>query len=170
MDQVIAIFRRSITKMLGRLAGGVVMMAACALLAFRAIPAIAPGSGYALVGAAGFVFFGLVTIVIFLQSFRTGPVVEVRTSGLRDHRRSPDVIPWTAISKVSIRNVLGRRLLALQFRAGTKLKPSRLGRAAGKMNAATDGFSISMAGLDGSFDDLINAIKKANAVAARAEP
>jgi len=167
MDQVIAIFRRSITTMLGRLVGGVAMMGACALVAFRAIPAIAPGSGAALVGAAGFVFFGLVTIAIFLQLFRTGPVVEVRTSGLRDQRRSPDVIPWTAIAKVSIRKVRGRRLLALQFHAGTKLKPSRLGTAVGKMNAAAVGFPISMAGLDGSFDDLINAIKKANVVAAR---
>jgi hypothetical protein len=167
MDQVIAIFTRSITKMLGRLAGGVVMMAACALVAFRAAPAVAPGGGAELVGAAGFVFFGLVTIAIFLQSFRTGPVVEVRTSGLRDHRRSPDVISWTTIAKVSIRKVRGRRLLALQFHAGTKLKPSRLGSAVGKMNAAASGFSISMAGLDGSFDDLINAIKRANTVAAR---
>jgi len=170
MDQVIAIFRRSITKMLGRLVGGVIMMAACALLAFRAIPAIVPGGGAALVGAAGFVVFGLVTIVIFLQPFRTGPVVEVRTSGLRDHRRSPDVIPWTAIAKVSIRKTRGRQRLALQFHAGAKLRPSRLGRAVGKVNAAAGGFAISMAGLDGSFDDLINAIKKANAVAARETP
>jgi hypothetical protein len=115
------------------------------------------------------VFFGLVTILIFLQLFRTGPVVEVRTSGLRDHRRSPDVIPWTAIAKVSIRRTGGRQRLALQFRAGAKMRPSRLGRAVGKVNAAAGGFSISMAGLDGSFGDLINAIKKANAVAARDE-
>jgi hypothetical protein len=167
MDQVIAIFRRSITKMLGRLMGGVVMMTTCALLAFRAIPAVAPGSGAAFVGAAGFVFFGLITIVVFLQSFRTGPVVEVRTSGLRDHRRSPDVIPWVAIAKVSIKKVRGRRRLALQFRAGTQLEPSRLARAVGTANAAAGGFSISMAGLDGSFDDLIKAIKKANVVAAK---
>jgi hypothetical protein len=38
------------------------------------------------------------------------------------------------------------------------------------MNAAAGGFSISMAGLDGSFDDIINAIKKANAVAAKEGP
>jgi hypothetical protein len=170
MDQVIAIFRRSIMKMLGRLVGGIAMMAACALLAFGLIPAVAPGSGAARAGAAGFVFFGLVTIVIFLQSFRTGPVVEVRTSGLRDHRRSPDIIPWTAIAKVSITTLRGRQRLALQFRAGAKLRPSRLGRAVGKANAAANSFAISMAGLDGSFDDLINAIKKANTVAARETP
>jgi hypothetical protein len=170
MDQVIAIFRRSIAKMLGRLSIGVVMTGACALVAFRAIPAVSPGSGIALLGAAGCVFCGFVTIVIFLQSFRTGPVVEVRTSGLRDHRRSTDVIPWTALAKVSIRRGRGGRRLALQFRAGTKLRPSRLRRALGQMNAAAGGFSISMAGLDGSFDDLINAIKKANAVAAKEGP
>jgi hypothetical protein len=38
------------------------------------------------------------------------------------------------------------------------------------MNAAAGGFSISMAGLDGSFDDLITAIKKADAVAAKEGP
>ena len=170
MDKVIAIFRRSIAKMLGRLAVGVVVTGACALVAFRAIPAVAPGGGAALLGAAGFVFFGLVTIVLFLQAFRAGPVVEVRTSGLRDHRRSPDVIPWAALAKVSITTGGGWRLLALQFRAGTKLRPSRLRRAVGQMNAAAGGFSISMAGLDGSFDDLITAIKKANAVAAKEGP
>jgi len=112
MDKVIAIFRRSIAKMLGRLAVGVVVTGACALVAFRALPAVAPGSRAALLGAAGFVFFGLVTIVLFLQAFR----------------------------------------------------------AVGQMNAAAGGFSISMAGLDGSFDDLITAIKKANAVAAKEGP
>jgi hypothetical protein len=167
MDQVIAVFRRSITKMLGRLVGGTVMTGACALVAFGAIPNIASGGRAELIGAWGFLFFGLLTIVIFLQAFRTGAVVEVRTSGIRDHRRSPDLIPWAAIAKASIKNVRSRRVLALQFRSKTKLRPSRLGRATGKVNAAAGGFSISMAGLDGSFDDLTNAIKKANAVAAR---
>src|SRR3981189_1611721 len=153
MDRGMAILGRSVAKMLGRLVVAVVMTGACALVAFYAIPAVAPGSRAALLGAAGFVFFGLVTIVIFLQSFRTGPVVEVRTSGLRDHRRSPDVIPWTALAKVSITSGGGRRLLALQFRAGTKLRPSRLRRTVGQMNAAAGGFSISMAGLDGSVDE-----------------
>jgi hypothetical protein len=166
MDQVIAAFRRSITKMIGWLAGGTVMTGACALVAFDAIPNIAGGRGE-VVGAWGFLLFGLFTIVIFLQSLRTGPVVEVWTSGIRDRRRSPDLIPWTAIGKVSIKTVRSRRVLALQFRSGTKLRPSRLGRAMGNVNAAAGGWSISMAGLDGSFDSLINAIKRANAVAAR---
>src|SRR3982074_3260866 len=117
MDKVIAIFRRSVTKMLGRLVVGVVMTGACALVAFYAIPAVAPGSRVGVLGAAGFVFFGLVTIVIFLQAFRTGPVVEVRTSGLRDHRRSPDVIPWTALANGSIARGGGRGLLARVLRA-----------------------------------------------------
>jgi hypothetical protein len=168
MDQVIAVFRRSITKTLGWLVGGTVMTAACALVAFGAIPNIAGGRAE-LIAAWGFLLSGLATSVIFLQSFRTGPVVEVRTSGIRDHRRSPDLIMWTAIGKVSIKTVRGRRVLALQFRSGTKLRPSRLGRAMGNVNAAGGGWSISMAGLDGSFDSLINAIKKANAVAARDE-
>ncbi len=166
MDQVIAVFRRSITKLLGWLAGCVVMAGACALAAFHAIPGIAPG-GAERIGALGFLFFGLVATVIFMQSFRIGPVVEVRTSGIRDRRRSPDLIPWAAIAKASIKKVRSRRVLALQFRPGTKLRPSRLGRATGKLNAAAGDWSISMAGLDGSFDGLINAIKKANAVTAR---
>jgi hypothetical protein len=167
MDQVIAVFSRSITKMLGWLAGGSVMTGACALVAFGAIPNMVSGGRAEFLGGWGFLVFGLVTIVIFVQSLRTGPAVEVRTSGIRDHRRSPDLIPWTAIAKVSIKKVRSRRVLALQFRSGTKLRPSRLGRAMGKLNAAAGGWSISMAGLDGSFDDLINAIKRANAVAAK---
>jgi hypothetical protein len=166
MDQVIAVFSRSITKMLGWLAGGTVMTGACALVTFGAIPNIAGGRAE-LLGAWGFLVFGLATVVIFMQSLRIGPVVEVWTSGIRDHRRSPDLIPWTAIGKVSIKKVRSRRVLALQFRSGTKLRPSLFGRAMGNVNAAAGGWSISMAGLAGSFDDLINAIKRANAVAAR---
>jgi hypothetical protein len=166
MDQVIAVYRRSIAKRLGWLAGCVVIAGICALAAFNAIPGIAPG-GAERFAVGGFLLFGLVAIVIVIQSFRTGPVVEIRTAGIRDHRRSPDLIPWAAIAKASIRKVRSRRVLALQFRAGTKLRPSRLGRATGKVNAAAGDLSISMAGLDGSFDGLINAIKKANAVTAR---
>jgi hypothetical protein len=171
MDKVIAVFGRSITKMLGMFSGGIAMTGVCALVAFHVIPDIPPDGRAELVGYAGFLFFGLASTIIFTRLFSTSAMLEVSTSGIRDRRRSTVLIPWSAIAKVSIRDDGTRQSLVLQFRPDERaiLKALRLDRRLGNLNdvAGARVFSISMKGLDGSFDDLINAIKKAEAVSAR---
>ena len=147
MDQVIAAFRNSVPKILGLLAGGILLTIGSLLIVLQVIPNA--GIKAVIAGYVGLPFFGGASILMIVRLFQTGPVVEVRASGIR-YSRWPQsfFVPWTAVSNMSIQQQRRRKFLIL------RLLPQDVSG-----NAATR--SISMVGLDGSFDDLLNAIRTA---------
>jgi hypothetical protein len=164
MDQVIASFGRSIPKTLGLLVLGVLMTGLGGALA---LGYIGPVSLYkTAVGWIAAIFFGLCTLGILVQLLRAGPAVEVSTAGIRYYRRSADLIPWAAIAAMSVQVMKRQKFLVLELfpEAAAQLEASRSARILEKANAAL-GFSgvwISMTGLDGSLDELIEAIELAH--------
>jgi len=169
MDEVIASFKRSIPKLLGMLTLSVLFTLAGALMALGVIGDTRPGSLNEFFGYAGALFFGLCALGILLQLLRGGPIVEVTTSGIRYYRLSPDIIPWTAISDMSVEAVGHQRFLMLKVRpdARPQLSLSRYSRVVEIGNGALGfhGLPISMTGLSGSLDDLIRVVEIARAKA-----
>jgi hypothetical protein len=146
MDQVIATFRYSPEKTLGLSAAGILLTIG-SLLIVTVIPN--PGIKGLIAGYVGVPFFGGATILIIARFFQPGPAVEVSTSGIRCRRWPQDFyVPWSAISNMTVQTMRRRKFLTLQVRP-----PESSGQAASR--------TISMVGLDGSFDDLLNAIKTA---------
>ena len=78
------------------------------------------------VGWAGLLFFGACTIVIVRQAFRTGPVLEVTSAGIRWVRWSDVVIPWDAIARAEPKSLDGQTFLTLWFRDPSRYPSSSL--------------------------------------------
>ena len=161
-DQVIASFGRSLPKMIGLLMLGVLMTGAGAAIALGDFGA--PDAYRTAVGSVAALFFGLCTVAILVRSFRIGPVVVVTRAGIADRRRSEELILWQMVSDISVRAIKRQRFLVLQLRPGVvPAAGSRYARAIDMGNQAL-GFSgvwISMTGLDGSLDDLLDAVARA---------
>ena len=139
MDQVTATFRNSVPKTLGLLAGGILLTISSLMIVLQVIPNA--GIKALIAGYVGLPFFGGASILMVARLFQAGPVIEVGTSGIRYRRWPQDFfVPWSAVSDMSIQQQRRRKFLIL------RLRPQE---ASG--NAASR--SISMVGLDGSFDD-----------------
>jgi hypothetical protein len=146
MDQVTGTFRYSSPKLLGMLAGGLLLTAVALLIVVGVIPG--PGLKGFIGGYVGLPFFGGASILLVIRLFDTAPVVEVGASGIRSRRWPQDFfVPWTAVANMAIEQQRRRRFLILQLRPQDASGHTRR--------------RISMVGLDGSFDDLLNAIKAA---------
>jgi hypothetical protein len=163
MDRVIGTFRYSIPKIVGLVAAGILLTAASLMIVTHVIPDA--GTKGLIAGYVGVPLFGVATIWLLTRFFKTGPVVEVSTAGIRYYRRSADLIPWSAIAAMSVHVMRRQKFLVLELfpEAAARLKASRSARILEKGNEAF-GFSgvwISMSGLDGSLDDLIDAIELA---------
>jgi hypothetical protein len=168
MDQVIASFQRSIPKTLALTVLSALLTLSGALMALGIFSNRSLGLEAKLAAYVGTLVFSLMTVAFLVELFRAGPVVEVTTSGIRDRRQCPNLISWTEISDVSVLRGGRRPCLTLRLRpeARTKLKPTRTARFAAKMNEL--GFpdmSISMRLLNGSLDDLVEAVERARAAA-----
>ena len=150
MDRVIASFRQSFPKTLGLVAGGSLLTLASLLIVIHVIP-VAPWSKGAIAGYVGLPFFGLATLLLVVRLFQAGPVVEVTTSGISHRRWSQEFIPWSTVAGMSVQQVRRRRSLILRLRPGG----SR---------------AISMTGLDGSFEDLLSAVRAAQQGGAVRQP
>jgi hypothetical protein len=164
MDRVIASFHRSIVKMLGLLVVGTLLTGTSGLIAAGTI-ADRSDPTIKFVGYVGTAFFGVCTLVILAHAFRRGAVIDVSTAGIRYYRRSTDLIPWAAIAAMSVHVIRRQKFLVLELfpEDAARLKASRTARLLERGNEAF-GFSgvwISMVGLDGSLDDLIDAIELA---------
>ena len=147
MDQVTGSFNYSGPKMVGLLAGGVILTIASLMIVTHVFPN--PSIKGLIGGYVGLPFFAGVTILMIVRLFQTGPVVEVSTSGIGYHRWPQSFhVLWTDIANMSIRQQRRRKSLILQLRPQ---EPT--GAAATR--------TILMVGLDGSFDDLLNAIRTA---------
>src|SRR5438552_4264280 len=149
--------------MLGWLAVSAAAAIGCVWMALRA----APWSEEQIAGYLGAPISALMTVGFLVEAFRTGTVVEVTTFGIRDRRRSPDLIAWTGISEISALGGYPNPCVTLRLspEARGKLRPSTTARYAAKMHdLGFPDLSISMGGLNGSLADLVKAINRVHSV------
>ncbi len=155
MARTIAVFSRSHAPTLRFIWACFVLAAFCALIATGLI-AIGPLMPFQPFAFAGMLVFGLCIVGGMLWLTRFKPILEVTTDGLRDRRVSPDIIPWSGIASVTVSD--RRRRLQLQINADVADRMMRTRAQASAMQGRD--VSISMIGLNGTFDDLVNALKR----------
>ena len=157
MGRTIAVFSLSAAYLMRFITWCVVLVAVCAAFATGLLPA-PPLRDFELFAFVGFVVSAVALIAgILLLLRRRRPVLEITTDGIRDRRVSPQLVPWAAIATVSVEAVGRRKMLVLDLDAATG---KRLTRAPSASRANRRGLTISMTGLNGSFDDLVNALRR----------
>ena len=149
-----------------RLAGlallGVGMTALSAWLPqWRIVPA---GSFKEFIVWFGVLFFGAATLVAVSRLFKTGDILIIDRTGIRDTRMTETLLPWSAINSLSRLDMQTHKFLVLQldpaFRATLPLsRKTRMGLA-GNQAIGIDGIPFTMQGLDGSFADLEAAVQR----------
>ncbi len=113
------------------------------------------------VGYAALALGGLAALYIVAQLFRSGPVVTLSPSGLRDVRISSDVIPWAALAGVGTWEAHGQKIMVLGLHPGAeeRLTLTRMARMTRGANAklGADGLCVTPAGLAIAYEDLLAA-------------
>ena len=153
MDELVASFRRSVPKTIFWVAIAALATAGCVgmALGFGKDPSLLTQ----IFGWIGAPAFGLATLAMLVQLFRSSPVIEISTAGIR-YRGWPQtfVVPWTAVAGVSEGMTRSTRNGVLQLGADSPAARTR---------------TIWMSGLQGSVDDLLDAIRWARTRAARGD-
>jgi len=134
------------------LAGGVILTAGSAAMAFHLIPDTQVDAFYTAVGYFGVVFFGFAILKMgWLLVTARGPVLFIDRNGIRDLRVSPNVIPWDAVEQIGIGEIKKQPFVTLKV---TPALEEQLVASAGKklMKAANhalgvDGIVINPSGL-----------------------
>jgi hypothetical protein len=169
-DDTIARFNhsRSKTALLTVLSG--LAAAVSVVFALRLVPAEDAIDAFSLwvlwaFGWAGTPFFGLTTLMWAARLFARDPAVEVSRAGIRDARVSPDLVPWADIRTAEVVRVSTQYMLELRLRpeAERRLRltlPARLYTPLNKW-LGYPGFYITMLGLEGSLNDLTDAVERA---------
>jgi hypothetical protein len=165
-DAADVVFERSTGKTLGLVLIGIALSGLCAAIALGLISRSTPGIFDALAGYVGTVLFPLGTIVWAARLFQPRDVLRVGRAGILDRRISPQRIPWTAISEMSTRKLYSHESLWLHLRpeAAGLLRPPFATRLMRVLNFAglANVWGISMTGLNGSFEDLLTAVRAAS--------
>jgi hypothetical protein len=160
-------FRYSMPKLIGLLVIGVGLTGLCLAIALGVMPISSPSNALHWVMGFGAVFFAVCVVGWSTRLFRTGPIVEVSASGIRDLRLSADVIPWSDIERLSVLTVSRQSMLTLELRPGVQsnLRAAHAAWIRTRLNEifGFPGLVISMTGLDGSLDDLLDAIESVQA-------
>ncbi|NOT70355.1 MAG: hypothetical protein HOP09_03435 [Hyphomicrobium sp.] len=95
--------------------------------------------------------------------FNRQPVVAISAEGITDSRLSEKVIPWPAILDIEIREMHRQKFLMLQLDPAFEktMKTTRAASFFKPLNSAIgfQGHPLNVAGLDASFDDVIDALK-----------
>src|ERR1700760_104086 len=90
-------------RLLVLLAGGIVLTAGCAAMAFHLFPDMKVDAFYTAVGYFGVIFFGFAILKIgWLLVTARGPVLFIDRNGIRDLRVSQEIIPWDAVDQILI--------------------------------------------------------------------
>lgn len=157
MGRTIAVFSRSAAKAMRFVNICIVLVALCGAFAVGLLPS-PPIGDFELLAFVGFVISAIALAIGFVHVIRQRrPLLEITTQGIRDRRVSPQLVPWAAISTVSVEAVGRRKMLVIDLDAAAG---KRLARAApGRANRR--GLTISMGGLNGTFEDLVNALRRA---------
>lgn len=146
-------------KLLLLVAGGIVMTAGAAALAFGWIPDL--GFDAHLIGWIGVVFFALCTLVAFPRLFtQRGPVVTIAPDGIRDTRVAAELIPWRAVQRMATWEYRGQKVVVLGVDPAVeaRLTLTRLARWTRGANRAlgADGLCVGATGVKIDFDTLLN--------------
>lgn len=156
------VFSVSRLRMAGLVLLGVAMTAACAFVLQRHLAP--PGSFKEAAIMFGVPFFGLCTVIAIARLLKGGATLTIGPAGIRDTRVSPDLIPWRAITGFKEIEIHRQRMMMIEIDPACEraLQLSRLTRMMGRANAALSlkGLAITAQGLDGSFDDLVAAVRK----------
>jgi len=134
------------------LAGGVILTAGSAAMAFHLLPDTQVDAFYTAVGYFGVVFFGFAILKMgWLLVTARGPVLFIDRNGIRDLRVSQTTIPWDAVEQIGIGEVKKQAFVTLKV---TPALEEQLVASAGKklMKAANhalgvDGIVINPSGL-----------------------
>ena len=114
-----------------------------------------------LIGGAAVLVFVLFAVIGVRQLFRTEPVIEMGPEGLLWRRWSRQTIPWDAFERAAIGQIQNQRMLTFWL-GDPAAYPSTTfsGRTAGANKALGFGdITLSAAGLDCSFDELVAAFE-----------
>jgi hypothetical protein len=127
------------------------------IAAFQLVPNM-PRRPYLEVGGfLGLFFFGVMIPIFLARLFQTGPVIEIGGSGIRDRRVSDDVMAWENVERLRTTKDRGQFFLRVHLRAPSQLRRTLLNRI---VSGGASHVSINMAGLKGSFDDLVDAVRR----------
>jgi hypothetical protein len=149
-------------KLLGLLALGILMTAACALIVFGYIP-VAAGSLRQFLVWAGLVFFALMTVLILYRLTKASDVlVTITPDGILDTRVAARIIPWSAVQKVSTWEMQRQKIIVLQVPPEVEgsIQMTRMARFSRGPNKSlgADGLCITAAGLKVSYEKLMEEI------------
>jgi hypothetical protein len=139
-------------RLLVLLAGGIILTAGSAVMAFHLFPDMQVDAFYTAVGYFGVIFFGFAILKTgWLLLTARGPVLFIDRNGIRDLRVSPNVIPWDAVEQIGIGEVKKQAFVTLKV---TPALEKELAASAGRklMRAANhalgvDGIVINPSGL-----------------------
>jgi hypothetical protein len=139
-------------RLLVLLAGGVLLTAGSAAMAFHLFPDMHVDAFYTAVGYFGVAFFGFGILKMgWLLVTASGPVLFIDRNGIRDLRVSQTTIPWDAVEQVGIGEIKKQGFVTLKV---TPALDRQLVASAGKklMKAANralgvDGIVINPSGL-----------------------
>jgi len=153
------------TALLRLAAVGVVMTFLSAVGGFLLVPDMRPSSIVRAISIFGTAFFTLCTLtVLWRLLFDRGPVVTVSPQGICDRRVAADVIPWSAIRRISTQEHTGQRTLVLNVDPAFErtLRLSMIARYARGANRAlgADGLCVTAQGLQIGYDDLFELVKQ----------
>jgi len=114
-------------------------------------------------GCLGVVFFGLCTVVAMSRLANSrSPVITLSAEGIRDSRVAAELIPWSAVTRISTWSSRGRNhcvVLAIEPSVEARLGLTRIAqwtRAANRTLGA-DGLCITAAGLKVDHNTLLRA-------------
>jgi hypothetical protein len=114
------------------------------------------------IGWVSVVFFGLAAILVTRRLFDTDVEIRIDANGIYWRRRSSQVIPWSAIDRITIGEVRGQRFACLFLRDPRAFPSDGVTGMLGGANKAL-GFgdvALGATGTDRSFDQLMSAIKQ----------
>jgi hypothetical protein len=159
MSRTIAVFSRSAAGAMRFVLTCIFLVVVCGMFATGILrgPNLVDFEFFAFVG---FVASGLGLLIGFAVLLRQRrPLLEITLDGIRDRRVSSQLVPWALISTVSVEAVGRRKMLVLDLDAGAGKRLSRQPSAQARANRR--GLTITMTGLNGTFEDLVAALRRA---------
>lgn len=159
MARTLAVFTRSLVPTVRFVMTSGVLAAGCAVIATGTFRSGALVGEIEMIAFVGMLLFGVCILGGVLRIMRFKPVLDVTTEGIRDRRIAPEIIPWSGIASVTVTDARRQRTLELKVHSDVA---DRLMRPRGSGTVRRE-LAISMAGLSGSFDDLVTALKQAEA-------
>lgn len=148
-------------RLLGLFVIGSGMTAASAYLVWPGSPAgLSTASFGYFMGWLGVAFFGLCTIAMLSQFFRSsGPVIVLSPEGFYDRRLAPQTIPWPAIQRVGTWTFNRQKVLTFdidpEFERTLDLRRMVRATRAANSRLGVDGLASTAVGLSCSYDELL---------------